>query len=88
MKSIIQVALVSGVLGLGAFAVAMPAVAQVGLTLNFGDVAIGYRDGYWDSHHQWHKWRHDDDYRNYSRAHPDRYRDMRHDEDHDRDHGH
>lgn len=83
MKSLMQAALVSSVLGLAAFAVAVPAIAQIGLTLNFGDVAIGYRDGYWDGHHHWHHWAHADDYRAYARAHPEHYRDMRHDEDHD-----
>ena len=30
--------------------------ADVGVSFNLGDVAIGYSDGYWDHNHQWHKW--------------------------------
>ena len=30
---------------------------NVGISLNIGDVAIGYTDGYWDHDHHWHKWR-------------------------------
>jgi len=30
--------------------------ADVGISFNLGDVAIGYTDGYWDHDHQWHKW--------------------------------
>jgi hypothetical protein len=85
MKSILRAAIVSAVAGAAALAVATPVIAQVGLTLNFGDVAIGYRDGYYDGHHVWHHWRHPNDYRDYGRAHPDHYRDYGHDRD---DHPH
>ena len=34
-----------------------PAYADgVGVSINLGDVAIGYYDGYWDHDHHWHKW--------------------------------
>lgn len=82
MKTILRAAVFSVVTGVGAIAAMQTATAQVGFTLNFGDVAIAYRDGYYDSGHHWHAWRHADDYREYSRQHPDRYHDMRHDEDH------
>jgi hypothetical protein len=82
MKSIMHAALVSGIVGLSGFAVALPAIAQVGISVDFGDVALGYQDGYWDSHHHWHHWAHPNDYKAYSHAHPEHYRDMRHDEDH------
>ncbi len=82
MKTMIRAVLISAALG-----IAVPAVAQVGISLNFGDVAIGYRDGYWDSHHRWHRWAHADDWRQYQRAHPEHYHDYTHDHDHD-DHHH
>lgn len=31
--------------------------ANVGISINLGDVAIGYTDGYWDHDHHWHHWR-------------------------------
>jgi hypothetical protein len=83
MKSIVHAALITALLGGSAIATAPPAFAGIGVSLDFGDVAIGYRDGYWDSHHHWHHWRHSDDYRAYGRAHPDSYHDWGHN-----DHGH
>jgi hypothetical protein len=35
------------------------------VSIGFGDVAFGYRDGYWDSGHRWHHWRHNRDYQTY-----------------------
>jgi hypothetical protein len=75
MKTILQAALISGVMSVAAFAVAAPAFAQI-------DISIGYRDGYWDTHHQWHAWSHPDDYKQFSRAHPEHYRDINHSDDH------
>jgi beta-galactosidase GanA len=54
-----------------------------GLALNVGDVAFGYRDGYWDRSHQWHQWRNDQEMRDYRNAHANQYNDYRHDRDHD-----
>lgn len=54
-----------------------------GLSINVGDVAFGYRDGYWDHGHQWHQWHNDQEMRDYRNAHGDRYNDYRHDRDHD-----
>jgi hypothetical protein len=85
MRSFIRVAALSAVTSLCALAVVPAAVAQVGVSVNFGDVAIGYQDGYYDSHHHWHHWRHDNDWQAYRTAHPDHYRDYRHDRD---DHPH
>ena len=85
MKTIIKAALISGVTALAAIAVAPPALAQIGISVNFGDVADGYRDGYWDSHHRWHKWHNPNDWRDYSHAHPEHYHDYNHDRD---NHGH
>ena len=35
------------------------------VAIQFGNVAIGYRDGYWDNDHRWHRWHNDRDYRDY-----------------------
>ena len=45
------------------------------ISVGFGDVAYGYRDGYWDSGHQWHHWRHHRDYRSYRNQHGSNYHD-------------
>ncbi len=35
------------------------------VSFSLGNVAFGYRDGYWDNDHAWHKWRNNRDYRSY-----------------------
>lgn len=82
MKTTLRAALIAGVAGLAAMAVAAPAVAQIGISVDFGDVALAYQDGYYDSHHHWHHWRHPDDWKNYRHAHPEHYHDYRHDDPH------
>jgi len=47
--------------------------------VQFGDVAMGYRDGYLDNEHRWHRWNNHGDYRNYRNEHRDTYRDYDHD---------
>ena len=54
------------------------------IAIDFGSVAYGYRDGYWDNDHQWHNWRNDSDYRTYR----DKYGNTYHDWNHDRDPDH
>ena len=49
-----------------------------GVTFSFGDVAFGYRDGYWDNDHRWHKWRNARDHRSYRDQYRDNYRDGYH----------
>ena len=82
MKSFIQIAVLSAVTGLCAVAVVPPALAQVGISLNFGDVALGYQDGYYDGHHRWHNWAHPNDWQAYSHAHPEHFHAYRHDDPH------
>jgi uncharacterized protein YraI len=48
------------------------------LTIGFGDVAFGYRDGYWDNGHRWHRWNNSRDRDNY-RSHGDHYNYRNHD---------
>jgi hypothetical protein len=62
--------------------IAVPAAAAV--HVNFGNVSVGYRDGYRDNHHQWHRWRQSDaaSYRSHNQQN---YRDMNYRDDHNRD---
>jgi len=53
------------------------------LSIGFGDVAFGYRDGYWDNGHHWHHWRHNRDYRSYRGQNGSNYHDWKHDRDSD-----
>jgi hypothetical protein len=84
------------VLGLvGASLAASPASAQdvgvgvhvggvgIGVGLDFGTVAYGYQDGYWDNDHRWHNWQNDDEMQRYRNARGNHYNDYRHDRDHD-----
>jgi hypothetical protein len=51
----------------------------VGVSFNFGDVAYGYRDGYWDNSHAWHNWRNRGDHDNYRNHQGNNYRSGNHD---------
>jgi hypothetical protein len=44
------------------------------ISFDFGNVAFGYRDGYWDNSHRWHKWRNSRDHRDYRHRYGDNYR--------------
>lgn len=48
------------------------------VSFDFGNVAFGYQDGYWDNSHRWHKWRNRGDHDNYRSQHGDSYRDGNH----------
>jgi hypothetical protein len=63
---------------LGATAGAAQAAVSVGF--NFGDVAIGYSDGYYDHGHRWHNWRGRDDAEFWRRSHYRDYHNWRHDD--------
>jgi len=52
------------------------------VSILFGNIAFGYRDGYWDNGHQWHRWSQDRDYQDY-RSHGSSYHDWNHDRDRD-----
>jgi hypothetical protein len=53
------------------------------VSVGFGDVAFGYRDGYWDNGHRWHRWNNSRDYRDYRDHHRGNYYDWNHDRDRD-----
>ncbi len=54
---------VLGLAGASFAAAGTASAADVGVSLNLGDVAFGYQDGYWDHSHQWHNWRNQDEAR-------------------------
>jgi hypothetical protein len=60
-----------------------PAAARAVVGIDFGGVAIGYRDGYYDQGHRYHRWAHRDAER-YRAQYHDNYRDMTHSRDHNR----
>jgi hypothetical protein len=76
------------VLGLAGATLALsgPAnAARVGISLNLGNIAFGYQDGYWDHSHHWHKWRNQSDAQRYQASSGNQYHDWNHTR--DADHG-
>ncbi|MGZ5920802.1 MAG: hypothetical protein ACXWLT_03455 [Rhizomicrobium sp.] len=60
-----------------------PASARAAVAIDFGNVALGYRDGYYDQGHRYHHWARGDAAR-YRDQYHDHYRDMSHARDHHR----
>lgn len=56
--------------------IAAPTVVQAAVHVNFANVSVGYRDGYQDNHHQWHRWSHKSDAVAYRSRNQQNYRDM------------
>ncbi len=54
------------------------------VSIGFGDVAFGYRDGYWDNNHRWHRWNNSRDHRNYRDQQDNNYHNWNHNRDSDR----
>jgi 5-formyltetrahydrofolate cyclo-ligase len=82
MKMLTTTLLASSLIFLPVLA-SMPAAARPGVTVDFGNVGIGYRDGYYDRGHQYHRW-HRNDAVAYRTQYHDHYRDMYHNRDHNR----
>ena len=61
------------------------AAGHVAISINGGDIAFGYADGYWDRVHQWHPWANRVDADWYRRHYRSHY--YAHSHDHDRDEG-
>jgi hypothetical protein len=57
------------------------AYSDVSVSLNAGDVAFAYRDGYYDHYNRWHRWDNDDDWSYYRRHYSRTYYDYDHDRD-------
>jgi hypothetical protein len=81
MKSHIQAALLTSVFALLPFASSVPSEAKTTVAIDFGNVAVGYRDGYRDQNQKYHRWAHKDA-EAYHTQHSENYRDMNHDRDH------
>ena len=64
--------------------IAGPAVAEAAVRVDFGNVTVGYRDGYQDIHHQWHHWRNRSDAVAYRSHRQQNDRDMNFRDDHHR----
>ena len=90
MKNALKAMLIAGVVGSSALAAApadaYPVRSGVSVYFNTGNVAVGYRDGYYDNHRRWHRWANHRDWiayrnhphtryydRNYDRRHPYRW---------------
>ena len=68
-----------------ALAISSPFAAQAAerVVVDFGNVAFGYQDGYWDRGHHWHHWRHHRDWERYREEQREHAYEWRHDRDHD-----
>ena len=67
MKYVIKAALLAATFASVPLIGAAPANARahVAVTFDFGNVAFGYTDGYWDRDHRWHRWRNAEERRRY-----------------------
>jgi len=85
MKKLMIVAALCGAFTAMSVATSTPASAResFNFSIDSGNVYMGYRDGYYDNNHRWHRWQNRRHYREFRTHYSDRYRDMRHDEDHD-----
>jgi hypothetical protein len=52
------------------------------IAIGLPGVSVGFRDGYMDNNHAYHRWHSQRDYRNYRSQHADTYSDWNHDRDH------
>lgn len=55
--------------------------SQPVVSVGFGNVAFGFRDGYWDNGHRWHHWRNRRDHYRYRGQSGNRYNNYNHDRD-------
>ena len=65
-----------------AFGIALAASSSAnaaGIAIDFGNVSVGYADGYRDSNNGWHSWRKADAAK-YRKMHADQYHAWRHDD--------
>lgn len=56
--------------------------AAVGISFDFGNVDVGYSDGYYDHDHHWHRWAHRADMQRWQHDHGDHYHGWRHNDRH------
>jgi hypothetical protein len=48
------------------------------IAVDLGGIAFGFRDGYWDNGHRWHRWNRSADYRRYRDQEGSHYRNRDH----------
>lgn len=84
MKQIIKAIPLACTVALLTSAAAIPAAARAAVNIDFGNVAVGYRDGYQDNRHQWHHWNRRSDAVAYRSRYQQSYRDMNFRDDHNR----
>jgi hypothetical protein len=48
------------------------------IAVDLGGIAFGFRDGYWDNGHRWHRWHGSADYRRYRNQEGSHYRNRDH----------
>ncbi|MDO8287775.1 MAG: hypothetical protein Q7T44_01005 [Parvibaculum sp.] len=88
MRSIVKAIVIT--LSLSGAAVLATSAADAGnrngaaISLNFGNVAFAYSDGYWDNNRRWHRWSNANEQRRYQKQYHKRYNNHRHDRDDDR----
>ena len=82
MKSIFKTLPLACTFALLASTAVVPAVARPVVQFDFGNVAVGYRDGYQDNRHQWHHWNRRSDAVSYRSHYQQNYRDMNYRDDH------
>src|SRR5262245_43477264 len=74
MKKLLLASVIVGVATLFSMGTAPSAHAdEFAFSLNTGDVAFAYSDGYWDRDHRWHNWRNAREHREYRARFHDRY---------------
>jgi len=74
------IAIAGATLGISGTASAAPHV-----TFDFGNVTLGYSDGYYDRDHRWHRWAHRADMQRWQHDHGDMYHGWRHNDRRHRD---
>jgi len=88
MNRIIKTALIASALAGAPLLASAPAMAAVDLSVDLGNAAFGYSDGYWDRDHHWHAWRNRQEAEYFRTHYGDHYYAVRHDRDRkDRDKG-
>jgi len=78
MKLVLKATLFASALAILPLSAAVPASARAVVSLNFGNIAVGYRDGYWDNGHRWHRWSNSRDSSRYRSQYQGSYHDMSH----------
>lgn len=85
MKKIFKSAILAlGLLGATMAITGTASAGNLGISLNLGNVAFAYQDGYWDHGHRWHRWQNRNEARHYRAQHRSHYHAWNHDRDRDR----